>query len=677
MSQKLNWHMMPMVTQEILDAGHSGGEGGQWELCVTCDSIDGSLLFTGTDVGGMFRSKDGGEHWEPCNIGLDARGCCFVCIDPINKNHLIAVGCNSGSNEYNGIYVSYDMGDTWTHTFGGYFASYRDFRDQVAIDPSSYNEELGYCTTAYWSRINNTESKGLWGEFRECDALFKTVDGGESWSLIKEGFGDAIVKVHPKNRTLYIAHRTGFFVSKDGGESYTLTFEGKGEEGIRGLDVIKTLPDSVFINTIDGVYRSDDCGESFKFLGGENFPSGVENHASWLKVSPADPDYMAVCKMSHDYNKKVFITHDGAKSWREMTRLNKLNFIPYNNRQSVFAWNPLDRNIMWTLGGDYTCRSTDGGYTSDWYHNGNLGILAGDRIHLNVFDPDLFYYASQDYDGCVTFDGGKTWKYVNMYGETWGGFCYGGYAIDKNTFVCGRRAGWHDPSELYVTHDGGETVVHTGLMYDTVASAYGDPRDPDVAFCGPFRTADRGYNWEKMDGCIAVTDHNHEDGTLVGLDGSKVVISADHGITWQVVADCGVSLRDACVDHKNNIYFACGNDRLFRINEGVAADITENMPANQFGWRVPHGLAIDKRYTNVIYVTGGGNWYMNDCCTMRSIDGGDTWQVLTRNKRNSIINDGYGLGWEADAICCRPDNGMIYVPGACFGFATIDGYCED
>ena len=84
----------------------------------------------------------------------------------------------------------------------------------------------------------------------------------------------------------------------------------------------------------------------------------------------------------------------------------------------------------------------------------------------------------------------------------------------------------------------------------------------------------------------------------------------------------------------------------------------------------------DYRGTKVIYVTGGGNDYMNDSCTMRSVNGGESFEVLTRNKRNSFVTEGYGLGWEADAIACRADNGVVYVPGSCFGFATIDAYEE-
>jgi len=676
LSNKVQWHMMPMVTKEMKEAGYFGGEGGQWELCVTCDKEDGTLLFTGTDVGGMFRSTDGGEMWEPCNIGLDCRGASFICIDPKNKKHLVAVGCNSGANEFNGIYLSFDMGDTWEHTFGGYFASYRDFRDQVVMDPSSYDCQKGYCTTVYWSRVCHTDFKNAWGEHRQCDGLFKSTDGGKTWELIKEGLGDAILKVHPSNSRLYVAHRTGLHISDDGGKSFRCTYPCNDADGVGGLDVVDCLPDSVFINTVEGVYRSDDCGEAFEYLGGDGFPVGEKNHAAWLKVSPADPNYMAVCKMSDDYEKAGFVSHDGGKSWVMLKKLNKLNFIPYNNRQLVFAWHPTDKNILWTLGGDYTCRSTDGGLTADWYHNGNLGILAGGKIHFNVFDPDIFYYASKDYDGCVTLDGGKTWRYVNMYGEHWGGFCYGGYAIDKDTYICGRRSSWTSPSELYVTHDGGETVIHTGLIYDGLATAYGDPANQAVAFAGPYRTTDKGYNWEKMTGCNGVFDHNPYTKALVGLYENKVVISSDNGASWQTVAQCDNTLQDVCVDHINNIYYAVGGNRLYKIEKGHATDITLNMPENQFGLRAPHGIAIDKRYTKVIYVTGGGNEYMNDSCTMRSVNGGESFEVLTRNKRNSFVTEGYGLGWEADAIACRPDNGVVYVPGSCFGFATIDPYEE-
>ncbi|MFW5988436.1 MAG: WD40/YVTN/BNR-like repeat-containing protein, partial [bacterium] len=148
------WEPVSLVTEETLEAGFSpGGEGGQWPQALTIDNNDGSLLFFGTDVGGIYRSINGGEEWEPVNIGYTPRGNCGFAIDPNNHNRVLAVGGNSGPGSYHGIYLSTNKGESWEHVLSADISGYRDFREQIIYDPSSYDEELGYTKVAYWSRI--------------------------------------------------------------------------------------------------------------------------------------------------------------------------------------------------------------------------------------------------------------------------------------------------------------------------------------------------------------------------------------------------------------------------------------------------------------------------------------------------------------------------------------------
>ena len=68
------WQIIPMVSQRLRDRGIAGGEGGQWSLSVVCDPVEGSFLLHGTDIGGIYRSINGGISWEASNTGINARG---------------------------------------------------------------------------------------------------------------------------------------------------------------------------------------------------------------------------------------------------------------------------------------------------------------------------------------------------------------------------------------------------------------------------------------------------------------------------------------------------------------------------------------------------------------------------------------------------------------------------
>lgn len=75
------WQAIPLVSQKILDAGHAGGEGAQVIEAIEVDHHDGSFMLMGTDVGGIYRSINGGLKWEPCNVGYHPRGNSGFAID--------------------------------------------------------------------------------------------------------------------------------------------------------------------------------------------------------------------------------------------------------------------------------------------------------------------------------------------------------------------------------------------------------------------------------------------------------------------------------------------------------------------------------------------------------------------------------------------------------------------
>ena len=69
------WEPVPMISKELIEKGYEGGEGCQACLYIVCDPIDGTHWLMGTDVGGMYRSDDGGVHWTPSSIGYEGCGC--------------------------------------------------------------------------------------------------------------------------------------------------------------------------------------------------------------------------------------------------------------------------------------------------------------------------------------------------------------------------------------------------------------------------------------------------------------------------------------------------------------------------------------------------------------------------------------------------------------------------
>lgn len=494
-----SWSSVPMVSKELLQKTGvtTGGEGCQWPIGMAI-SKDGKLLLYGTDVGGVYRSEDGGKNWEQSNAGLESRGVGAFAIDQKNSSHVLAVGINSGAFNTNGLYIS----------------------------------------------------------------------------------------------------------------------------------------------------------------------------------------------------------EDGGKTWKGSTFSNELSFMPYNNRASIPMWSTTDENKVWIFAqGDYMSSSIDSGKTFKWDSNGITGILSGGNVHYNVYNPNIIYFGSQDYDGCVTTDGGKTWKYISMSGLSWGGYCYGGYAVDENTYFVGVSTAWTDPRKLKITFDGGKTVIDTGMCFTSqnirsgMESSYQSPTDPKVLFACDLRSSDGGHTWSKMNGCINVYTHNPKGKKeLYGIDekGKNIVVSYDNGVTWQKVNNTEIKpqiqigsiyILDLSYDWKNEmVYVACDGGYLYKISTkdgSIECVLDKNVaeykraPVNlKDGYSITK-VAVDPIDPNIIYCGGPGNTFLNDCALYRSVDGGKSFQVITSNTKNSIIKQGKQGGFETNSLEVNPKTGELLFAGGCFGISKL------
>ena len=135
-----NWEAVPLVSEKIVNNGYSGGEGCQVVQAIEIDHTDGTFLLMGTDVGGIYRSIDGGKNWSPCNIGYYPRGNAGFAIDPNNNKRALAVGGNSTENQSHGLYLTTNQGASWKQVLPvGNYKGYRDFKDKVEFVRGSFD----------------------------------------------------------------------------------------------------------------------------------------------------------------------------------------------------------------------------------------------------------------------------------------------------------------------------------------------------------------------------------------------------------------------------------------------------------------------------------------------------------------------------------------------------------
>lgn len=642
------WKGIPLVSKNILNTGNTGGEGCQWPQAIAIDHNDGSFLLFGTDVGGIYRSTNGGLNWEPCNVGYSPRGNCGFAIDPNNKNRALAVGGNSTANQSHGLYLTTDLGASWKHVLPiSNYEGYRGYKDKVAFVKGSFDSEKQASQVAYWSN--------------PAGGIYKSENGGQNWAKVNNEFGDCVLKVHPDSGFVYVAKLNGFYKSTDGGKTFVKKFEA----AVRDLDVVLTEPNSVYLTTSNTLYKSVDGGNNFVKINLTGYPASVVT----LKVSPANPLRMAICDSEGDYTKPAYYSEDGGATWKKSLIDNSNAFMPFNGRTHKFCWHPTNENKIWAFGGDWITSSSNGGKNFKWDANGYNGVLVGGMLNFNVFNPDLVYVASQDYNGAFTKDGGKSWVYCNASNLSWGGFTYAAYAASDKVLVTMVAPEWHQPGPLAVSRNGGGSFTKTNLICSGLETACGDAKDTAVIYFREYYSKDLGNTWQKMNGCNGVFIANLSgEKEVYGANGKAVVKSTDKGDTWQIVADLPDNVQDISIDPvKSRIFVVTSGNRIFRIEKSKTEELTSKIPADQYNSKAVKSVAVDINNPNMVFCAGPKNTYKTDASVKRSTDGGDTWEIITPNNRtNNGTTTGDGAN-EVFGVRVNPKTRDLWCTGGCYG----------
>jgi len=200
------------------------GGGGLCLHTILPDPSNDQRLFIAISTGGVYRTDDGGQNWQPRNKGVRAQflppgqqypewGQCVhkIVSHPTNPQRLFL------QNHW-GLYRSDDGADSWQDIANGVPS---DFGFALEIDPHEAN-------TAYIIPIESDE-------FR-CTPeaklrVYRTKNSGESWEALTEGLPqkDAFETILRDNMKadandptgLYFGTRSGkLFASKNGGNSW-------------------------------------------------------------------------------------------------------------------------------------------------------------------------------------------------------------------------------------------------------------------------------------------------------------------------------------------------------------------------------------------------------------------------------------------------------------------------
>ncbi|MEO0436693.1 MAG: hypothetical protein AAF098_07280 [Pseudomonadota bacterium] len=316
-----------------------------------------------------------------------------------------------------GVWKSTDYGVSWSNVSDGFFTT--PSIGDIAVSVSDPN--ILYVGTG---------SDGLRSNVIPGDGMYKSVDGGASWS--KLGLEDSghigAVEIDPRSNSVvwvaaigqaFGANATrGVYKTEDGGKSWARPLYLSDTVGFSDLELLPHNPDVVFASawkaerkpwtiisggTADesGLFKSDDGGESWRKItkGLPEAPVGKLD----IAVSAANSSVVYLLVEAPGDKGGVYRSDDQGESFRQVSSKKGLRTRPFYYTNIEADPNNADR--VYVMATRYY-RSEDGG--ESWEERDSPH---GDN-HDMWINPDnsQLYIQGNDGGANVTHNGGETWS---------------------------------------------------------------------------------------------------------------------------------------------------------------------------------------------------------------------------------------------------------------------------
>ncbi|HEY9180721.1 MAG TPA: hypothetical protein VIO32_08365, partial [Candidatus Baltobacteraceae bacterium] len=372
-----------------------------------------SLLAASPANASVNASMFGGLHWR--NIGPLRGGRAITVVGVPSDPDTFYFGAVGG-----GVWVTHNAGRTWTPIFDSQpIASI----GAIAMAPSDPN-------VIY---VGSGEAD-MRSAIQQGDGMYKSVDAGKTWSHI--GLTDTRqigkVIVDPKDANIvYVAAlghqygpnaQRGVFKSVDGGKSWSKVLYKDQNTGAIDIAMDPTNPNALFASLWQtrrppwnvyppsngpgsGLYKSTDGGKTWSHITGNGFPGGVLGHIG-IAISPANHNRIyTIVDTNQDKTGGIYRSDDGGATWTHTSGDGRIWKRGWYFGQIVA--DPKNADELYVMNTS-TYRTTDGGKT----FIAIKGAPGGDDYHAAWVDPNDTnrIILGSDQGVVVSVDGAKTWS---------------------------------------------------------------------------------------------------------------------------------------------------------------------------------------------------------------------------------------------------------------------------
>ncbi len=642
---------------------------------------DPSTYYVGAASGGIFKSTDGGVHWQPVFDDQPVSSIGSLAIAPSDPNVVWAgtgeAWIRSHISVGQGIYKSTDAGKTWN--LMGLEKTGRIGR--IMIHPHNPDVVL---VAALGHAYGPQQERGV----------FRTSDGGKNWERVlftDENTGCSDLVMDPNNpRILYagmwpLVIRTwgresggpgsGLFKSTDGGVTWK-KLAGRGlPSGMTGkfaLAIARSNSNRVYalIETGDGVplrnqptergklWRSDDGGENWRLISYDRNLGGRTHYYFRTEVSPDNQNE------AYYLTAGFAVSLDGGETARMASFVNS----PGGDNHDIWI-DPTNANRMAVANDGGVSISINRGKT--WHR---IQLPVAQMYHVTVDNRIPYYVYGNEQDDP---------SYRGPSQVPTGGF--GGGQIPRSAWhaVAGGESGWAtpdpvDPNIVWSSASGSGSVGGIVARYDL---RNGQARNvevwPDQTNGSPAADLKYRFIWTFP---LTISPHDHKK---LYVGSQYVHQTTDDGQSWQIISP------DLTTDDKSKQGFSGGltgdnigveyfstifaiaespkekgliwvgtNDGLVHVTRDAGknwTNLTKNLP-DLPPWGTISNIEPSRYNAAAAYLTVDFHQVNNrDPFIYKTSDYGRTWKLITNGIPRSMLSY---------AHCVREDpvrQGLLYV----------------
>jgi len=526
--------------------------GGGAIMVVSISPHDKNVALAGSDVGGVFRTDNGGKTWRIANRGLRSDGdmaIADIAWHPREPNVVyLATGKCFGKpiGGYGGLFVSEDGGKSWkllsrAVRFSG-FGTYRQRGNVIKI----LDNGVILAGTAW-------------------DGLLRSVDGGKNWE--KVGLeGNFIIGLAVVSEEIIIVatldtkeSKGGVWITEDSGKNWRQTLVGEDVQSI-AVDAKKQRIYAAIREK--GVAISDDLGKSWKISSNSIWQFLQHQWLNAVVVNPVKPSVVYLCaserfgaleewwKWRHP---GIFVSDNSGESWRPIVSksikpdgsfdisayLRSIDDSGWWRGKNWFGFNPMGIAIDHQNGTKLMLNDWYGVWLSEdggehWVAGMNgLAVTCVATILCHPKRRNEVYFGLLDVGLFRSDDAGNSVHHLNSYPSS---NCTNlAINVESNSLysVVGGK--------LFVSKNRGEDWEIVGEVPKEAVNCHVacDPFSQNKLYCGSFVSNDGGRSWQRMgelSGSWRIFPNPAKNGSIYAVSDERILASSDGGKNWQDIS---------------------------------------------------------------------------------------------------------------------------------------------